>query len=144
MHLACILLVIRKKSSYFSKRSPCIEDSDLRRVSPQEGGQVARRDPETPDVKAGQRGLGGGARHHRAGTQERCWNLERSPDSVQESSLLLFSTLNLPKHEEHLRFTGEVEPEFVSQGLPLTSHLLTIFPVQPSRGLAASPQCWVL
>lgn len=31
---------------------------------------------------------------------------------------------NLPKHEEHLRFTGEVEPEFTSQGLHLTSHLL--------------------
>ena len=54
LHLTCILLVIRKKSSYFSKRSTSIEDSELRRVSAQEGGQVARGDPETLDVKAGQ------------------------------------------------------------------------------------------
>lgn len=38
--LAGILLAVRKKSSYFSQRSTCVEDSDLRRVNLQEGGHI--------------------------------------------------------------------------------------------------------
>ena len=57
-----------------------------------------------------------------------------SPWGCKELDMTERLSSNFPKYEENLRFTGEVEPKFISQGLLPTSCSLTIFPaLQSSR-----------
>ena len=54
---------------------------------------------------------------------------------------------NFPKYEENLRFSGEMEPKFISQGLlRLPAHsqsFLLSSPAGTKEDLLPCPQCWV-
>ena len=57
-----------------------------------------------------------------------------SPWGCRELDMTERLSNSLPRYEENLRFTGEVEPKFISQGLLPTSYSLIIFPaLQSSR-----------